>query len=168
MKNYLVKLSIMISLVFFLFNAAWAQSNITFSKGQTVYVPVYSHIYSGSKGHSFDLTVTLSIRNTNPKRPITISIVDYYNCDGKLQKRYIEQPIKLNALASHRFVIMESDRTGGSGANFIVKWKSEHKGNPPIIESIMIGTKSKQGISFTSRGQVIEASTVNDFGLYEK
>ena len=27
--------------------------------------------------------------------------------------------------------------------------------NPPIVETVMIGTQSQQGISFTSRGQVI-------------
>lgn len=54
---------------------------------------------------------------------------------------------------------MESDRVGGSRANFIVKWKSEHIVNVPIIESVMIGTSSQVGISFTSRGQAIEEKT---------
>jgi len=43
----------------------------------------------------------------------------------------------------------------GSGANFLVKWKSQTKVNPPLIEGVMIGTRSGQGISFVSRGQVI-------------
>jgi hypothetical protein len=34
--------------------------------------------------------------------------------------------------------------------------KSEFKVNPPIIEGVMIGTHSGQGISFVSRGQVIK------------
>ena len=54
-----------------------------------------------------------------------------------------------------RYIITEDDRTGGSGANFIVVWKSEQNLNPPIIEAVMIGTHSGQGISFLSRGQVI-------------
>ncbi|MBT8364361.1 MAG: DUF3124 domain-containing protein, partial [Deltaproteobacteria bacterium] len=48
----------------------------------------------------------------------------------------------------------EDDKAGGSGANFIVVWKSESQVNPPIIEGVMIGTHSGQGISFVSRGQV--------------
>jgi len=54
-----------------------------------------------------------------------------------------------------RYIIPERDKSGGSGANFIVAWKSKTPVNPPIIESIMIGTQSQQGISFTSRGRVI-------------
>ena len=33
------------------------------SKGQTVYVPAYSHIYIGGKKRPFELAITLSIRN---------------------------------------------------------------------------------------------------------
>ena len=43
--------------------------DIKLSSGQTVYVPIYSHIYSGVKGRPFDLAATLSIRNTNLKSP---------------------------------------------------------------------------------------------------
>jgi hypothetical protein len=28
--------------------------------------------------------------------------------------------------------------------------------SPPLLESVLVGTKSKQGVSFTSRGQVIK------------
>ena len=54
-----------------------------------------------------------------------------------------------------RLVIAEGDEGGGSGANFIVKWKAATEVDPPIIESIMIGAQSSQGISFTSRGRAI-------------
>ena len=126
------------------------------SKGQTVYVPVYSHIYSGDREHPFDLTATLSIRNTDPKQTITILTVDYYDSKGKLLKKYMEGPVNLNPLATTRYIIKESDKSGGSGANFMVKWKSDIKVNAPIIESIMIGTKTQQGISFISRGRAIQ------------
>ena len=72
-------------------------------------------------------------------------------------KDYLDGPIKLDALASTRYIIKENDKAGGSGANFIVLWQSEEKVNPPIIEGVMIGTHSGQGISFVSRGQVIKA-----------
>ena len=72
-------------------------------------------------------------------------------------KDYLEAPISLDALASTRYIIAEDDKAGGSGANFIVIWKSEQPVNPPIIEGVMIGTHSGQGISFVSRGQVIAA-----------
>ena len=125
------------------------------SAGQTVYVPIYSHIYSGVKARPFYLAATLSIRNTNLQSSIIIVSVKYYDTAGKLIKDYLDGPIELNALASTRYIITEDDKVGGSGANFIVIWQSEKKVNPPIIESVMIGTHSGQGISFVSGGQVI-------------
>jgi len=130
--------------------------DIELSAGQTVYVPIYSHIYSGVKGRPFDLAATLSIRNTNPKNSITLVSVKYYDSDGKLVEDYLKKPKQLNALVSARYIITEADKAGGSGANFIVVWKSDQEVNPPIIEAVMIGTHSGQGISFLSRGRVIK------------
>ncbi len=132
-----------------------ASSEINLFKGQTIYVPVYSHIYIGDKEIPFDLTVTLSIRNIDPTYPITIVSVDYIGSDGKLLRKYLKSPIKLNAMASTRYVIDASNKSGGSGANFIVKWKSDHNVNEPIIEGIMIGANLQLGISFVSRGKPI-------------
>jgi hypothetical protein len=136
--------------------AAIFAEDIQLSAGQTVYVPIYSHIYSGVKGRPFDLAATLSIRNTNLKSPITLTAVKYYDSDGKLVQDYLSQPQTLKALGTTRYVITEGDKSGGSGANFIVVWQSDRKVNPPVVESVMIGTHSGQGISFVSRGQVIK------------
>ena len=125
------------------------------SNGQTIYVPAYSHIYSGNRETPFLLTVTVSIRNTDPKHQITIKLVDYYETQGELLTKYIDKPVVLKPLESLRYIIPEKDKAGGSGANFIVEWTSEKYVNPPIVESVMIGTQSQQGVSFTSRGQVI-------------
>ena len=128
------------------------------SKGQDIYVPAYSHIYSGDKEMPFMLTVTLSIRNIDPKHQIKVIMVDYYETQGTLIKKYIENAKTLKPLESLRYVVPEGDKSGGSGANFIVEWRSDEYVNPPIIESIMIGTRSQQGISFTSRGREIVSS----------
>jgi hypothetical protein len=133
-----------------------ADSGISLSNGQTVYVSVYTHIYSGLKGRPFELGATLSIRNTDSKHPITLVSVKFYDTEGKLLKEYLAEPIRLNALVSTRYVLKEGESGGGSGANFLVTWKSEKMVNPPIIEAIMIGTRSGQGISFVSQGQVIQ------------
>ncbi len=136
--------------------AGSSAEDIQLSTGQTVYVSIYSHIYSGLKARPFDLAAILSIRNTDMNQAVTIVSAKYYDTDGKLLKEYLNEPLQLKALASTRYIIKEGDKAGGSGANFIVKWKSEKKVNPPIIEAVMIGTHSGQGISFVSRGQVIK------------
>lgn len=132
-----------------------ADDKIGLSKGETIYVPAYSHIYSGDSERPFLLTVTLSIRNIDPNLQIKITTVDYYETQGKFLKKYLDKATILTPLESLRYIVPERDKTGGSGANFIVKWESDRLVNPPIIESVMIGTQRQQGISFTSRGQVI-------------
>ena len=126
-------------------------------RGQTVYVPVYSHIYSGDRELPFYLAATLSIRNTDRSHAITITAVDYFDSDGNFLKHYLTAPLSLGAMATRRYVVPESDKSGGSGAKFIVSWTSEVPVTEPLIESVMISTKTQQGISFTSRGRVLEA-----------
>lgn len=128
------------------------------SDGQTIYIPAYSHIYSGIKTRSFLLTITLSIRNIDPKNQIKIITADYYETQGQLLKQHIKNQVTLNPLESLQYIIPEKDESGGSGANFLVEWKSDKPVNPPIVEAVMIGTKSQQGISFISRGREIIAS----------
>lgn len=132
-----------------------AEGNAGLSKGQTLYVPAYSHIYSGNREKPFQLAVTLSIRNIDPRSPLKITVVDYYETQGKRLKRFLEKPVVLKPMESLRYVIPESDKSGGSGANFIVQWTSDEWMNPPIVESIMIGTQNQQGVSFTSRGRAL-------------
>ena len=131
-------------------------ADVRLSSGQTVYVPIYSHIYSGDRERPVLLAATVSIRNTDQRHQITITAVDYYDSNGKLIKNFLDQPLPLPGMASTRYVIAESDRSGGSGANFIVKWTAQGKVVPPIIEAVMISTKMQQGISFISRGHVIQ------------
>lgn len=123
--------------------------------GQTVYVPVYSHVYHRDGSQEFNLTATLSIRNTDLDHAIIITAVRYYDSAGELVRRYLEQPLGLAPLASGAFVVEERDRAGGVGANFIVEWQAEAEVSPPIIEAVMISTASAQGISFVSRGRVV-------------
>ncbi len=136
-------------------NDAMAEDKYPLSLGQAVYVPAYSHIYIGDREHPFYLTVTLSIRNTDPGTPLTLATADYFDSSGKFLKKYVATPVILGPFSSVRYLVNESDKTGGSGASFLVRWSATKPINQPIIESIMIGTQSQQGISFTSRGQVI-------------
>lgn len=133
-----------------------ALDKMRLSKGQMVYVPVYSNVFIGDRAVPFNLAVMLSLRNTDPRYPITIVSVHYYNNEGKLIRKYLEKSLVLNPLGSNHIFLKERDSTGGFGANFIVHWKSEKEVNAPIFESIMIGTRSEQGISFVSPGRVIQ------------
>jgi hypothetical protein len=133
----------------------WAETDSLRSEGQTVYVPVYSHIYSGDRERPFDLASTVSIRNTDVHHSITVTEAKYYNSEGDLLKDHIQEPLLLKPLGTFRIVVGESDKAGGSGAKFIIRWRSKRPVNVPIVEAVMIGTQMGQGISFTSRGQVV-------------
>ncbi|MBW4454453.1 MAG: DUF3124 domain-containing protein [Nostoc indistinguendum CM1-VF10] len=130
--------------------------NFKIASGQTIYVPVYSHIYHHNKQEIFELAVTLSIRNTDLTNSMVITSVRYYNSEGKLIKQYLERPIQLDALASTDFFINRNDTSGGLGANFIVEWVAQTEISEPIVEAVMIGTDFQQGISFISPGRVIK------------
>lgn len=123
--------------------------------GQTVYVPVYSHIFHQDGSRELDLTATLSIRNTDPERALTVTEVGYYDSAGRLVRRYVEQPISLGPLASEAFVIEGRDRTGGVGANFLVEWHAAAEVSVPLVEAVMISTAQGQGVSLVSRGEVV-------------
>lgn len=125
--------------------------------GQTIYVPIYSEIYDfNSFNQVFQLTATLSIRNTDLSNSIILKTIDYYNSSGDKINAYLSQPIQLSPLASTEIVIAKDNQFGGAGANFIVEWEADTQVNQPLIEAIMISTASQQGISFVTQGQVIK------------
>ena len=136
--------------------SAQASADYKLSRGQTVYVSVYSNIFSAPKMVPYNLAALLSIRNTDMSNPIRVTSADYYETRGRLLRQYYRQPVTLAPLESVFIFVPEEDTRGGTGANFIVRWNSAKEVNTPIIESVMIGMKSGQGISFVSQGQEIK------------
>ncbi|MEW6162166.1 MAG: DUF3124 domain-containing protein [Nitrospirota bacterium] len=139
--------------VCFLPICAHAMSDAELSYGESVYVSIYSNIYSGPKAVRLELAAMLSIRNTDPKYPITILKADYYDTSGNMIDSYVKKPMKLKPLESTHIYIKEYDKRGGPGANFIVKWQAEGKVNQPIIEGVMLSTH--HGVSLICPGRII-------------
>lgn len=135
--------------------ASAASGEIRLSKGQSVYVPAYSNVYSGPKKNPYLLATMLSIRNVDPAAGFKVTSIDYYDNDGRLVRRYLDKAMAIGPLASHHLYLEEKDARGGFGANFIVRWKGDSPINAPIIECVMIGATGGQGISFVSPGQEI-------------
>ncbi len=133
-----------------------ATSDIRLAKKQTVYVPVYSNVFSGPRKRPLQLEATLAVRSTDPSAVLRITAIDYYDTGGKLVRRFLERPRTLGPLASTDVHIEEKDVSGGFGANFIVRWEADRIINAPIIECVMIGASGGQGISFVSPGQEIQ------------
>lgn len=127
-----------------------------FTLGKT-YLPVYSHIYYMQENVSFDLTITISIRNVSMVDSVYILKADYYNTSGDNIRQYLKNPIFLKPMETVEIIIAEQDTEGGSGANFVFDWAINNDKNPPLFEAVMISTYGQQGISYTTRGvQVFE------------
>lgn len=134
-------------------------ANFHAAAGQTIYVPVYSHVYTSSDARPFELAVTLSARNTDRERPIVVTSVRYHDRDGRLVRDYLKIPLRVAPLASMDFFVSESDTTGGFSASFLLEWVAEEQVSAPVVEAVMIGTASTQGISFTCPGRVVAEKT---------
>lgn len=131
-------------------------ADIPHSRGQLVYVPAYSHVFTGPRANPYNLAITLAVRNTDPDTSISIRAVDYHDTNGRLVRRYSPAAFSLAPLASHYVHLEEKDTSGGFAPKFLVRWDSAQPVTAPIIEAVMIGATSGQGISFTSPGLVIQ------------
>lgn len=122
-----------------------------FEHGKT-YLPVYSHIYHKYENHTFDLTITVSIRNISATDTIYILHADYFNTEGDNIRQYVKSPVFIKPMETIEIIIAEQDKEGGSGANFMFDWMIKNPKNPPLFEAVMISTYGQQGLSFTTRG----------------
>ena len=126
---------------------------------QSVYVPVYSHVYYQG-GSPFSLEATLSIRNTDASHPIYVSRVNYFDTSGQLVESFLKQPIRLSPLQTIDFLVANRDNSGGSGANFLVTWMTDQEVNRPLVEVVMVGVDGPRGIAFGREGvEVQDAKT---------
>ena len=148
-----------IALVLLLFTVVAASSprsdSEELSKGQTVYVSVYSNIFTAPRGIPFSLEATLIIRNTDMTNSLKVTTADFYDTEGKIIKKFLDSPMVIRPLETKYIYLPEKGAAGGLGANFIVRWSAERAINAPIVECLMIGARSSQGISFISPGKVI-------------
>jgi len=64
--------------------------------------------------------------------------------------------IILKPLQTVQLVIQKNDKSGGTGANFIIEWMSESRVSSPIVEAVMISASGQTGLSFTTTGRVIK------------
>ena len=135
-----------------------AGGDIILSRGQTVYLPVYTYVYVEGRALTFPVTPTLSLRNTDPANPITIVSAKCYSPTGKLVRDYLEKPIKLDPLNSVKYPVKETEFKESGGPCFLITWKADREVNAPMVTCISIGSRGQQGISFVSEGRPISTS----------
>ncbi len=120
-------------------------------RGST-YLPVYSQIYQIHDKKTFDLTVTVSMRNISPLDSVFILKADYFNSGGDLIRTYFDKAVYLKPMETIEIVIDEADIEGGTGGNFMFDWAVKEASQEPLFESVMISALGQQGLSFITRG----------------
>ena len=139
---------------------AAAQSPVARSTGQMLYLPIYSHVWHGdvdSRGEPAKalMSVSVSIRNTDPARPIRVTSAQYFDTDGKRLREYVTTPRTIPKMGTMELFIPRSDDTGGSGANFVIVWKSDTPASPPVVEGFHANLPAGRSIAFTTTARPI-------------
>ena len=146
-------------LIFALFGAStatFAQEARPLTKGQTVYLPIYSHMLYGNIGKSGKasnalLSALVSIRNTDGKRPLRILSARYYDTQGKMLGERVATPVTLPPYGTFELFVELNDASGGSGANFIIKWEADQAINPPLVESLHVNMDGGKAVIFMTQ-----------------
>lgn len=146
----------MIFAAFLTSTVASAQEARPLSKGQTLYLPIYSHMLYGNLGKSGKashvlLSALVSIRNTDGKRPIRILSAKYFDTNGKLLAERVPTPLLVAPFGTVELFVELNDASGGSGANFVVKWEAEHSVNPPLVESLHANMDGGKAVIFMTQ-----------------
>lgn len=136
----------------------------TLTSGQTLYLPVYSHIWHGDRviDGKYPLknlvSALVSIRNTSLKTPIKVISARYYNTEGKLLESYLPKPKIIGAMGTLELFVEHSETKGGSGANFIIQWESAVATNAPVVEAVHADMKGHLTMTFITTARPIQAN----------
>lgn len=142
--------------------AALAQTAPPKVSGETLYLPIYSHIWYGEVNRSGTpskalLSISVSIRNTDPASPIRVHSAQYYDTDGKRLKEYVPQPKTVGPMGTLELFIPRSDDTGGSGANFLILWTAKTPVSPPLVHGVHAILPAGGSVVFTTSAQAIDS-----------
>lgn len=135
---------------------AMAQDARALIKGQTLYLPIYSHMLYGNLGKSGNasyvlLSALVSIRNSDARRPLRILSAKYFDTHGKLLGERVPTPIVLPPLGTLELFVELNDASGGSGANFVIKWEADAPINPPLVEALHANMDGGKAVIFMTQ-----------------
>lgn len=145
------------ALLFSLFSGSLvAQESRLPSKGQSLYLPVYSHMLYGNLGKkgtaSYVLLSTLvSIRNTDPRRPLRVLSARYFDTAGKLLGERLGGTTVIPPLGTLELFVELNDASGGSGANFLIRWEADQAINPPLVEGLHANMDGGKAVIFMTQ-----------------
>ena len=151
-----IKMMLSILALLGLSTAAFAQEAKAAGKTQSLYLPVYSHMLYGNLGKSGKasqvlLSTLVSIRNTDAKRPLRVNSARYYDTNGKLLGERVATPMILPPLGTLELFVELNDASGGSGANFIIKWEGDNGISQPLVEGLHANMDGGKAVIFMTQ-----------------
>ncbi len=151
-----------LTVLFWISGSIRAQEAPGLSTGQSLYLPIYSHMYHGdpdAKGKPLRtlLSAHVSIRNTDSRSAIKVVSARYYDTDGRLVREYVPAPRVIQPLGTLELFVPLTDMSGGSGANFLIEWKSDVPANPPMADALHADIRSSRTIVFVTTARPLTA-----------
>lgn len=136
--------------------SAAAQEARPLSKGQTLYLPIYSHMLYGninSRGNTARvlLSAMVSIRNTDARRPLRVLSARYYDTGGRFLRDFAAGGQNVPPLGTLELFVDLHDESGGSGANFIIAWDAAQPTNPPLVEALHANLDGGKAVIVTTQ-----------------
>lgn len=151
---------LMLALLFLAATPANADE-VALSKGQTLYLPIYSHIWHGDlkkeEGYPLKSLVSalVSIRNTDMKHPIRVLSARYFDTGGKPLREYIPASKTIPPMGTYELYVERKASAGGSGANFVIQWEAGEPLNPPVVEALHADIQGHRTFSFITTARPI-------------
>lgn len=112
---------------------------------------LYGNLGKSGKASYVLLSALVSIRNTDAKRPLRVLSARYYDTQGKLLGERVPTPVILPPLGTLELFVELNDASGGSGANFVVKWDAEQAISPPLVESLHANMDGGKAVIFMTQ-----------------
>jgi hypothetical protein len=112
---------------------------------------LYGNIGKSGKASNALLSALVSIRNTDGKRPLRILSARYYDTMGKMLAERVATPVTLPPYGTFELFVELNDASGGSGANFIIKWEADQAINPPLVESLHVNMDGGKAVIFMTQ-----------------
>jgi len=128
-------------------------------RSQLLYLPVYSHVWYGDKDkggpYKAMMSALISIRGTDPAKPVRVKSARYYSTEGKLLAEYLSKPRLLPPLGTIELLVERREDKGGSGANFLIEWEADGPVSPPLVQAVHVSVQAQRGLSFITEAREV-------------
>ena len=133
----------------------WGERSASLKSSGTTYLSVYSQVYGLKRDIVHELTSIITIRNTSRKDRVYVKSAELYKANGSFIRDYLRHPIFIEPMETLELVIFRKEGLNieeHEEGNFIFEWAARKADSKPHFEAVMISTRGKHGLAFTTTG----------------